>query len=337
MLKGQQVIRYDYDYSLMLYNKIPVDPVHFADVDVENFTLKMSDILTGLEFVTDDDMTSIRYGSGTKGKETYNIPFYVGYKTPDTICFTRASGDSVNTQRLLDWLAFSPSVLGKPEFQDVVLQIYVHYPQQLLRSFHNPAFKSTLKILSKKYYRDVKISISKVTILRKRPGSNVPCDEYLENDDEKLEQQIVNRIQCTPPYWRQYIGLNSSAGICNSNYKLKRANALIGNYKNILNSYFSPCIRMEVLSKSKYDRAESIEGEGPRITFLYAETDYEEVTNTKSFDFASFVSGVGGFIGIFLGYSLLQIPDLLGILPSLMISLGRNFKEGEHASIKMVI
>ena len=78
---------------------------------------------------------------------------------------------------------------------------------------------------------------------------------------------------------------------------------------------------MEVLSKSKYDRAESIEGEGPRITFLYAETDYEEVTNTKSFDFASFVSGVGGFIGIFLGYSILQIPDLL---ESLQIFNGKS-------------
>ena len=39
----------------------------------------------------------------------------------------------------------------------------------------------------------------------------------------------------------------------------------------------------------------------------------EEIENSKSYDFESFVSGVGGFIGIFLGYSILQIPELLGL------------------------
>ena len=335
MLKGQKGIRYDYDYASMLYNKTIVDLRNFADVDIDKFSLKMSDILTGLKFVTDDDMASIRHGVGTPREEIDKMFDGVSYKTPDAICFTRASRDSVNTQRLYDWLAFSPSVLERPEFQDVRLKIVVHYPQQLMRSFHNPAFQSTVRIWNKKYYNDVKIAISKVTILRKRPGSNVPCDDNLENDDEKLQQQIMNRIECTPPYWKRWDGMNSSLKVCKSDTKLRRAYSLILDYKNILKSYYSPCIQMEILSK--FDRRQSKKGEEPRITFLYEEADYEEVTNTRSFDFASFVSGVGGFIGIFLGYSILQIPELVESLPTLMINLRQNIREGKLGIFEMVI
>ena len=83
---------------------------------------------------------------------------------------------------------------------------------------------------------------------------------------------------------------------------------------------------MEILSK--FDRRQSKKGDEPRITFLYEEADYEEVTNTRSFDFASFVSGVGGFIGIFLGYSILQVPELLGLLASLMRNLKQDNRKG---------
>ena len=61
--------------------------------------------------------------------------------------------------------------------------------------------------------------------------------------------------------------------------------------------------------------------DNPRIMFMYEPKDYEEIQNTQDFDLESFVSGVGGFIGIFLGYSILQLPELLGSLTSLMSKL----------------
>ena len=59
------------------------------------------------------------------------------------------------------------------------------------------------------------------------------------------------------------------------------------------------------------------------MMFLYGDSVYEEIQNTRSFDLESFVSGVGGFIGIFLGYSILQLPELIGLFTSLM----RNFRQ----------
>ena len=150
----------------------------------------------------------------------------------------------------------------------------------------------------------------------------------------KSQQQIMDIIKCTPPYWIHRVGVNSSAGMCESGAKLRYAYTLIQDYKNILKSYYSSCIKMEVLGT--FNRESSIKGEDPRMTILYKESEYEELSNTKSFDFASFVSGVGGFIGIFLGYSILQIPGLLELVPSLLISLKRNIKEGELINIQIL-
>ena len=47
------------------------------------------------------------------------------------------------------------------------------------------------------------------------------------------------------------------------------------------------------------------------LDFVYMDDFYQEIVNVRDFGFESFWSGVGGFVGIFLGYSLLQIPDLL--------------------------
>ena len=59
---------------------------------VENFYLILSDLLIGLEFVTQNPKNTIHYGNGEDRKLVQQLPFYIGYQTPDTICFTRKSG-----------------------------------------------------------------------------------------------------------------------------------------------------------------------------------------------------------------------------------------------------
>ena len=47
------------------------------------------------------------------------------------------------------------------------------------------------------------------------------------------------------------------------------------------------------------------------VKIIYTENYYQEIANSQDFSLEAFFSGVGGFIGIFLGYSILQIPELL--------------------------
>ena len=66
-------------------------------------------------------------------------------------------------------------------------------------------------------------------------------------------------------------------------------------------------------------------GSNTEVHFVYAAKSYQEIRNREDFGFESFWSSVGGFIGIFMGYSLLQIPELLKHLPSFLRSLKLTF------------
>ena len=55
------------------------------------------------------------------------------------------------------------------------------------------------------------------------------------------------------------------------------------------------------------------------IKVSYVESTYQETENVKEFPFESFFSSLGGFIGIFLGYSMLQIPEILSGIPFLAL------------------
>ena len=112
-----------------------------------------------------------------------------------------------------------------------------------------------------------------------------------------------------PIYWRDIRGL-STPKLCESPSELKQIYHRIQNYKDVLVSYDSPCVEMSVATK--LDEKEGNKWDEPQIKVIYTKATYQHIENTESFNDESFLSGVGGFVGIFLGYSILQIPELLG-------------------------
>ena len=322
MLKGIEGFAYDYNSTSKLFRKIRVENKDWHLEDVERFQIKASTLVTGLEYITEDDSTSIAYGKHKYGKHVSRIPLQPSLKTPDTICFTRKSNDVPDSLRVYDLLRFNRSILGHGKYEDTEVQLFVHYPQQLVRSFHRPVYKSTFGDIRRTpkhgnknpWKKLLRIAISKVTVLRKRPGSNVPCDDKLVNDDVEFQREIMERIKCIPIYWKYNSGSNLDLKICNTSEDLKKAYYNLNHYKTIFATYDPPCTSIEV--GSRYDKEEETESEDPQIRFLYTESVYQEITNTEKFGFESFVSGLGGFVGIFLGYSILQLPELLSLIPS---------------------
>ena len=53
-------------------------------------------------------------------------------------------------------------------------------------------------------------------------------------------------------------------------------------------------------------------GDHSFLQISYVEKYYEKITQEEDFGFQDFWANLGGFIGIFLGYSMMQIPDILG-------------------------
>ena len=83
----------------------------------------------------------------------------------------------------------------------------------------------------------------------------------------------------------------------------------VENYQDTLDSYDRPCLELFFSSVYNWDTANTnLEF---AIKFFYTQQHYEQIQYSKSFGGESFISNVGGFIGIFLGYSMMQLPELL--------------------------
>ena len=82
--------------------------------------------------------------------------------------------------------------------------------------------------------------------------------------------------------------------------------------KGMLSTYDVPCLQRfdSVVYNWKATNDEKIS----RIKIIYKDTFYAEIHYSRDFSFESFWSGIGGFAGLFMGISIMQIPPLLGKL-----------------------
>ena len=102
MLKGGKGFAYDYNFTSKLFEKIELKDKYWLMEDVEKFQIEASNLITGLEYATEDGSTSVSYGVGKKGKRASQIPVHSSFKTPDTICLTRTSNDAPDSLRVYD-------------------------------------------------------------------------------------------------------------------------------------------------------------------------------------------------------------------------------------------
>ena len=329
ILKGKQGIRYEYNSTSRLYKRIPLDIEELQDIDFgifEALTFNFSDIVWGLEFATEDTEHKFRYPQIKGAMNKGHFPFTISYQTPETICYTRNSNDRRGLLRTYDWISLKTNVLKDPVLRTTELKIIVHYPGQLLRSMQTPNFLTSFNDLSKasavyegttlkKKEKLQELNIEQVTVLKKRTDSNAPCSEEILDDDTHLLKEMIKRIGCIPMYWRWFDEKDSGFGECKTALELERAYHYIENYKDVLKSYRPPCVDMEVLTTSSSNLPLEDSKNHIDIKLTYTKQLYQEIVNQRDFSFESFWSSVGGFIGIFLGYSILQVPDLVTGFP----------------------
>lgn len=315
ILKGQNGARYEYLYGSGLFSKVPLNFDNMSSNPIGNFHLKQSDIFASIELRAKRFEDSMYYGKNEDNR--FSELFGIGLLTPDTICFTRNSNEQQGMLRSKDILAIKQNAdftIADSSFNDVEMSIHLHYPGQLWRSLENPQFRSELNYID--FKRILELKISNAVVERSRPDSNIPCNNEIDDDDKYLLHQIVERVGCVPPYWKNYFNDTNRIVDCKTSEELAKLSEHIENYEGVLYSYAPPCVDMTVQAVSNKDRGNPRDNE-TLVIFSYMERFYQEISNTQDFSFESFWSTVGGFIGIFLGYPLLQLPDLLSFIVSL--------------------
>ena len=234
-------------------------------------------------------------------------PMVKSYQDPEKVCFTRNNEfgpQKVRTHErlMLNW-EFLKSIKG-------MFRVYHHNKNQSLRRICKYIISKETNMLEP---GRLEFWVTEVTFLRRRVDANEPCNPSI-NDDEEALKVIMKKFNCTPPYWKSMVPKGFFYPDCTSPKQLENIYDVIkepAKMIKVFKNYTVPCDKMSStvtfhMKPSKDENEKMFE-----LEFNYLEDTYQEVLNQKDFDIEMLGSSIGGFIGMLLGYSLLQCPQLI--------------------------
>ena len=148
LLKGNNGWRYKYDEIKRLYYKEHLNESSIFKLGFSDVFLHPSDIIVGTHFLARNDIQSTHYGYGEEKVNLVDIPFQIGYRTPDETCFTRDSSDDIGLIRVYDEILLNRSLLDPGSNQNLEAKIIFHYPGQLIDRIKTPSHRFALKEMS---------------------------------------------------------------------------------------------------------------------------------------------------------------------------------------------
>ena len=284
-----------------------LDIRNISENQMKMFSVKLQWLYFGIKFKTEHLKDGLTLNSYDDIKPQF--PFYVSYHDPGQICFTRKDDFKENVKRIEDTL-----ILHKEHFQrflrNAAVRIFIHYPGQVLRGFDAPVFARRFGDLNWEK-SSINFKISHVSILRRRPDANAPCNMDLQDDDLQLRIQISEDVGCIPIYWTSIMFKSLKLKACNTSEEMKKIWTKLWDISQSQSTYLPPCneMKMAVTSNERqYGDSNMLS-----LTFKYMDKNYQEIVNVREFEVESLWSGFGGFMGIFVGVSLSQVPSFITI------------------------
>ena len=136
--------------------------------------------------------------------------------------------------------------------------------------------------------------------------------------DDTVMKEIIRMANCTPPHWKIF----SDYPICNSKKKMSNV-SIPESYGHIastafLKKFLEPCDGiLSATSKTISELRQSTLGglitaggkNSADVWFHFNNERYKEIEYTRAFDFEGLIGNVGGYIGLFLGCAIWQLPD----------------------------
>ena len=199
------------------------------------------------------------------------------------------------------------------------MQIFVHYPGQMLRSVFgmDRIYKRTLRVKRGDFKSNqvFEIVLNQMTVLKKRADAIKQCNPD-PTDDKRFWDEIFNRLTCLPSYWKHFLPKNTALLECKTltefetmanltQPKKKTAQYIVK--ENIVSSIATPCNEMKLVLSSNKKPKRNITN--ARLKMIYHTKNYQEIKNERAFGMDSLWSNIGGFAGMFIGYSLLNLLD----------------------------
>ena len=122
---------------------------------------------------------------------------------------------------------------------------------------------------------------------------------------------MIKNFTCTPPYWTESGKLSD----CTTQQQLQNFHEMA------IKTYLVPCRRMtqvtylysEYASDYYYKKLQNLptDEQNVFVTFLYPDSRYKEIIMLRELNIQSLIGNAGGYVGICVGYSILQFPNLI--------------------------
>ena len=123
----------------------------------------------------------------------------------------------------------------------------------------------------------------------------------------------MTSVGCVPSYWKHFV----SAAIAHLPYCSKKiqfeqlANMLPSMYENTnlqngTKLYIQPCAETKISTTINKRDVRTVDHK-LWLSFYYDADEYKEILNNRAFTTNDLWSQIGGIVGIFLGYSCLQV------------------------------
>ena len=274
----------------------------------------------------------------------YGPALKISYQDPSNICYTKNDSDVTGQRLAHEFIKMNVKkfVTGhtvgliKPD-----IKIFIHQKHQLIRKLRTPTvwirmfdLKDAAGNFKDGFTQKIDLRIDSIEVLKKRKNSVKPCNDTLSNEDKTWIETTINTMGCVPPFFKRFVSnvTRISNELTQKSCKkeqlaaFRKAYSPNRHFETIENEYLQPCGQMIASVAStealipKVARSDLVD---PWVTknriktydvnigIRYGLATYKVATNNQAFTLLSLWSQIGGFVGIFLGFSLLQVADLL--------------------------
>ena len=235
-------------------------------------------------------------------------PMYKSYQDPNKLCFSRNNSYGPQGIRAHEYLYLNMTLLQSMKGK---LRVYHHQTNQALKRICKYVISKDIAEID---FGMMEFWVSQVNVLRKRVDANEPCDPDI-NDDQTVIQTIIKKVNCTPAYWKHMIPNDPASPRCNTSEKLNEIHNVLkapDKLMGIFTQYTEPCDKVaSIVTFQEKSKNPANDSTSLLLVFNYLDEMYQEIVNKRDFDMEMLWSSVGGFVGMFLGYSLWQFPEMV--------------------------
>jgi hypothetical protein len=185
------------------------------------------------------------------------------------------------------------------------------YPNQRIR--YSTKVTTWNQVITNGSY-GTKFQVNGMEVVNYRNKRSEPCDEDWKNDDDKIMNQMIRDNECVPVYWKTQ--LNISYPRCSTKRQMKTFYLK----RRQIDNYTIPCRSISKLSFHRSDFVTKIydknfdgiyKAKYFSILMNFPHDLFKEIVMVRSFDAQTLIGNAGGYIGLCLGYTFLQLPILL--------------------------